>query len=92
MFILFEMYDYLMNQWKFRYRDQDVAADFSNLTNTIYVKEFIDSELIYEDSYVPSVIEFFQILDTAIDGYEERQNAQVAAMQNAQCDQDDIGF
>lgn len=82
-----------MLRHKFRYRDYDIAADFSNILSEIYIEDFNDVELIYEGAYTPDVIEFFSILNTAIDEYEAERKAIIAVQRNdLDADRDDIPF
>lgn len=82
-----------MHKYKLRYRDWDIAADFSNVLSEIYLEEFDHAILVYEGASKPNVIEFFEILDTAIDKYEaEREAERIAARSNTDPDRDDIPF
>lgn len=82
-----------MYQYKLRYRDWDIAADFSNALSEIYIEEFEHPILVYEGASKPNVIEFFEILDSAIDKYEaEREAERTVARSNTDSDRDDIPF
>lgn len=82
-----------MYQYKLRYRDWDIAADFSNVLSEIYIEEFSYSTLVYEGASKPNVIEFFEILDTAINKFEAEKEAEREANQaNTDSDCDDIPF
>lgn len=64
-----------MYQYKLRYRDWDIAANFSNPLNEIWLDDFPNTVLIYEGAYIHDVIKFFEMLDAAIDKHEaERSN------------------
>lgn len=82
-----------MYQYNLRYRDWNIAADFSNLLREVWIEDFPDTVMIWEGASTPNVIEFFEILDAAIDKYEvKRDPAVTTELTNFANEPDDIPF